>query len=99
MSEIEVEFGLSDSDISERAKVADKVNALISDKIPGNKNKIKSGMRLQWGLEFRMLEIRTHLKSERFHVLYWDGSVFERSERCMVFRFQMAVSLDRFLFI
>ena len=37
MSEIEVEFGLSDSDISERAKVADKVNALISDTIPGKK--------------------------------------------------------------
>ena len=37
MSEIEVEFGLSDSDITERAKVADKVNALISDTIPGKK--------------------------------------------------------------
>ena len=32
---------------------------------------------LQWGLEFRTLEIRTHSKSEPFFVLFPNGSVSE----------------------
>ena len=52
---------------------------------------------VQSGLEYRTFEFRIHSKTKRFHVLYWDGSVFERSEPFMVFGFRMAVSLDRFI--
>ena len=34
---------------------------------------------IQWGLKFRTFEYRTHLKSERFYVLIWNGSVLEWS--------------------
>ena len=54
---------------------------------------------VQSGLEYRTFEFRIHSKTERFHVLYWDGSVFERSEPFMVFGFRMAVSLDRFIYM
>ena len=31
---------------------------------------------VQWGLKFRTFKYRTHLKSERFNSLVWNGSVF-----------------------
>ena len=36
-------------------------------------------IKIQWGLEYRTFEYRIHSNTERFHVLYWDGSVFEWS--------------------
>ena len=40
---------------------------------------IHSRIQIQWGLEFRTLEIRTHSKSEPFFVLFSNGSDFEWS--------------------
>ena len=75
-----IKYSLADVD-----DLSDKSNARAGDYSQVYALDLYTG--IQWGLEFRTFEYRIHSKTEHFHVLYWDGSVFERSEPFMVFGF------------